>query len=1008
MSGNARFHDKLHRANHHTLSTSGLLDSAYDPIASYEYPFRGDFILSGALSALSSIIGGDVYAKNTDVNDLNVRGNAIIAGNTTTKNQFIEGEIKLAGQYFGASCIYANIRSVRPEAFTLTLSYQNGVYIKDNLNAYGYVLANDISANGVFYGRLPTIGGFSPNTWDIASCYSTVRTVSTSWSQSTSWVNANSSNMVVDNLLVTGNLTALGSTTLVNLTTNTSDSLSVVNVGLAVPAIYAEIVTADQPVLSLKQRGTGPILSAFGNNSTFIINNSGWIGIGGDPITQLDIYALSSTVDGGNIKLRGSSNSNKDFGISVKNSDLKISHTPKASNVKTTAVTITSASQLYINTDNIGGSVGAPISQEAKLIVNGRIYLSGEQPAGIYEPYISTVMTNGQYENLYKIDNSKSEGPITRIFNLSGSADTPLSGFCNDNTLFKAPLYYPAYSTRIFPYIGGSLGAGYGAYGGGGVASIDLGYEDTQSTTNLRGLIAFHTLCGSQIDSLANKVERMRITPEGNVGIGTIYNTGGIPNYKLHVLGGSDNDINFMTNGTLGVYNKLDTGKGYGFLSVSPTYTLVGANLRLSGENIDPIYKKGTNSKGSAGVLMENLNGSSNIPKIKFVYSVDTNDDAYTVSESMVISGQRVGINKSVPGTTLHVGGAITLDSETISVEAANSWSSTVNTYNLSGVYMQFAPGTSNNDWAYLRQIGTDNKYHLSLDLHDDRLAAARDSGIGQSFSIRNIGSSGLDPDEITTLFHLNIDSGVPYVGIGTSTPESNLHISSGINSNGHCYLTLESDTDGNNANEDCHPGIIFKQDGGYKTGYLGYFGLNGLGIRDHNQFQVRCGEGIVFSTGGAEFGVNYGYGQTNATYLSANPRMYIQSDGKIGINTLSPQYQLDVNGSLNVSGQLTGTTINDIYTKINSASNSGSTLSTNFNTLSTNFNTLSTNFNTLSTNFNTLSTNFNTLSSNLNTFKVESTSITAPTNGTIANDQYLKISINGVTKYIRLWDTVS
>ena len=928
MSGNARFHDKLHRANHHTLSTGGLLDSAYDPIASPEHPFRGDFVLSGSLSALGNIIA----------NGLTIKNEISIEGNTTTQNQTIVGSLELHKQYYGATAIYAINPTTRPEPFTLSLNYENGVFVSNNFYVGGNTITNDITANGAIYGNFPTVDGVTLNTRDVGRIFTTVKNNSASWNASTTWVNTNSSNMVVNNLLVTGNLTALGSTTLVNLTTNTSDSLSVVNVGLAVPAIYAEIVTADKPVLSLKQNGVGPILSATSTNSTFIIGNSGWVGIGGVPSTQLDIYALSSTVDGGNLKLRGSSNSNKDFGISVQNSELKISHTPKASNVKTTAVTITSASQLYINTDNIGGSVGAPISQDAKLIVNGRIYLSGEQPAGIYEPHISTVMTNGHYEYLYKIDNSKSEGAITRIFNLSGSADTPLSGFCGDNILFKAPSYYPAYSTRIFPYIGGSHGAGYGAYGGGGVASIDLGYEDTQSATNLRGLITFRTLCGSQIDSVpfnAFNVERMRITPEGNVGIGTINNTGGIPNYKLHVLGDNDNDTNFMTNGTLGVYNKLGANRSYGFLSVSQQYTLLGSNLRLSGETASPIYKKGTNERAGAGILIYNANGTNAIPTTKFVYSPDTDNDLYTVSESMVISGQRVGINKSAPGTTLHVGGAITLDSETISVETSNVGSSAPNTYNLSGVYMQFAPGASNNDWAYLRQIGTDNKYHLSLDLHDDHLLNGKNGG-GQSFSIRNTGST-LDPDEITTLFHLNIDSGVPYAGIGTSTPESNLHISSGINSNGHCYLTLESDTDNNGANEDCHPGIIFKQDGGFKPGYLGYLGNGQLGIEDHNQFQVRSGHGIVFSTGGANFGVNYGYNETNALYLSANPRMFIHSDGKIGINTLSPQYQLDVNGSMNVSGPLTGTTINDIYTKINGISSLSSNWQNTYTTVKDN-----------------------------------------------------------------------
>jgi len=51
MAGNARFHNKLHRANHHTDPTVGIPDSATDPIASSSAPFQGNFILNGSLSA---------------------------------------------------------------------------------------------------------------------------------------------------------------------------------------------------------------------------------------------------------------------------------------------------------------------------------------------------------------------------------------------------------------------------------------------------------------------------------------------------------------------------------------------------------------------------------------------------------------------------------------------------------------------------------------------------------------------------------------------------------------------------------------------------------------------------------------------------------------------------------------------------------------------------------------------------------------------------------------------
>ena len=51
MAGNARFHNKYHRANHHTTPSGTIPDSGSDPIASPQYPFQGDFVINGALSA---------------------------------------------------------------------------------------------------------------------------------------------------------------------------------------------------------------------------------------------------------------------------------------------------------------------------------------------------------------------------------------------------------------------------------------------------------------------------------------------------------------------------------------------------------------------------------------------------------------------------------------------------------------------------------------------------------------------------------------------------------------------------------------------------------------------------------------------------------------------------------------------------------------------------------------------------------------------------------------------
>ena len=218
MSGNARFHDKLHRANHHTLSTGGLLDSAYDPIASPEHPFRGDFILSGSLSAL-----GDIIANN-----LNIKSEITIDGNTTTQNQTIVGSLKLSKQYYGATAIYAINPTTRPDPFTLSINYENGVFI-----------SNDLYVNGIIYGNLPTVNGYTPSTTDISNAYVILKSNSANWDSvatgadlgvrtlTSNW--QNTYNTVSANSAIWGTGTGGADTALRSLTGNWQNTYTTVN-----------------------------------------------------------------------------------------------------------------------------------------------------------------------------------------------------------------------------------------------------------------------------------------------------------------------------------------------------------------------------------------------------------------------------------------------------------------------------------------------------------------------------------------------------------------------------------------------------------------------------------------------------------------------------------------------------------------------------------------------------------------------------------------------------------
>ena len=81
-----RFHNKFHRQNHHSNPTSGYLDSALDPIASFEQPFQGEFYSQGDIITtqnLSASINLTVGNNGLIQNDLTVRGNLNVLGTTT-------------------------------------------------------------------------------------------------------------------------------------------------------------------------------------------------------------------------------------------------------------------------------------------------------------------------------------------------------------------------------------------------------------------------------------------------------------------------------------------------------------------------------------------------------------------------------------------------------------------------------------------------------------------------------------------------------------------------------------------------------------------------------------------------------------------------------------------------------------------------------------------------------------------------------------------------------------
>jgi hypothetical protein len=88
-----RFHNKFHRHNHHTRPTDRerlYPDSAYDPIASQESPFQGEFYLDGDLFALSSItVSKELSAPVAKFGNVTIYYNLDVLGERTNLDSYV-------------------------------------------------------------------------------------------------------------------------------------------------------------------------------------------------------------------------------------------------------------------------------------------------------------------------------------------------------------------------------------------------------------------------------------------------------------------------------------------------------------------------------------------------------------------------------------------------------------------------------------------------------------------------------------------------------------------------------------------------------------------------------------------------------------------------------------------------------------------------------------------------------------------------------------------------------
>ena len=183
---------------------------------------------------------------------------------------------------------------------------------------------------------------------------------------------------------------------------------------------------------------------------------------------------------------------------------------------------------------------------------------------------------------------------------------------------------------------------------------------------------------------------------------------------------------------TAGTNVSISAGNVISATDTNTEYT-AGANVSISAGNVISATDTDTNTEYTASST-----GGLSLSGTEFSLNLSNLTSSQTLPQDLTINGSN------------YIKQGLILDPYDMPVSSFTYGSDDQqsSTTSLENIYIKFAPTTTvANDWAYLRNIGGSNAGHISLDFHDD----ANDT----RFSIRNIKSSGQNPDVITEVFNV-------------------------------------------------------------------------------------------------------------------------------------------------------------------------------------------------------------------------------------------------------------
>ena len=385
-----RFHNKFHRQNHHskrTTKNNTYADAGYDPIASFEVPFQGEFYSEGDilttenLSAQQGIFSETLTTKGSVQvgGDLNVQGKAQINDDLTVKQDL---------SAVGNSVFDGNV-SIKQDLSAIGNSvFDSNVLIKQNLNIVGN----------------STIDG---------------------------------------SLVLSGNLTVLGSAVQLDTTVMASSALAITNLGTG-PALtvtqygtqpIAHFIDANGDDIIFQDNGYVGLGTDSPNEKLTVVGNISSVG---DLIVTGSVYVTGSNIIEGNLEV----DSDVLFADVTNNLVGINTNTP---NVELTLVGSASATgNLTVNSDTILGS----LSSSNTTTINGTLSVVSNKEDSAFTVFQegtgNSIFVTNSAQSLFVIDSAGRVGIATGTPNealtIVGNVSSTGNVYIDSNTYIQQNL----------------------------------------------------------------------------------------------------------------------------------------------------------------------------------------------------------------------------------------------------------------------------------------------------------------------------------------------------------------------------------------------------------------------------------------------------------------------------------------------------------------------------------------------------------------------------------------